>query len=84
MSSLHPIMADVIRQHLRVEPTPLDTPPHRDDGQRGDVALMAATGMLRSQLRDATGDDLAVDVARHITRRVLATWLAAVEAGGTR
>lgn len=70
--------------HLAVEvpraPRPVEVPGYRDTAGRVDVALLAATSVMRKKLEEATGDQLAVDVALRVMAPALAAFSAALAA----
>ena len=63
---------------------PIDSPEHRDLDGQVDVALVTATNVMRAQLKQATGDDLAVDVALRVMAPALAAFSAALAAQAGR
>lgn len=88
MHRIHPLMADVIHANFGglgpIEP--IDLPEYRTDAQRIDVALMAATSVMRQRLEVETGDKLDEAIALRIMAAATAAFSAAMAAqrGGTR
>lgn len=76
---IHPIMADVIGAHFG-PPAPLVEPSFRDHRQHVDVALMAATSVMRQRLEAETGDQLDEAVAMRIMAAATAAFSAALAA----
>ncbi len=72
-------MADVIGAHFG-PPVPLVEPAFRTDRQRVDVALMAATSVMRQRLEAETGDQLDEAIALRIMAAATAAFSAALAA----
>lgn len=72
-------MADVTR-HFGIPPAPLVEPAYRDALGRVDVALMAATSVMRQRLEVETGDRLDEAVALRIMAAATAAFSAAMAA----
>lgn len=72
-------IADVTR-HFGIPPAPLVEPAFRTDRQRVDVALMAATSVMRQRLEAETGDQLDEAIALRIMAAATAAFSAALAA----
>lgn len=58
----------------------VEVPSYRDEAACVDVALVTATNVMRAKLEEATGDQLAVDVALRIMAPAIASFQAALAA----
>lgn len=61
-------------------PVPIDVLPYRDAAGRVDVALLAATAVMRAQLETETGDKLDLAIALRVMAPALAAFSAAIAA----